>query len=267
MKNIVCIALLLLTLTSCTKIIDIDLNTTDPKVIIEGSVTDEKGGFQVKISKTVNFSDANNYPPVKGAVVTITDNTGKTYTLPETKAGFYSLKDTIGVSGRTYSLKIVAEGKTYTSSSTMPKAVALLGAEIEKSPFNNGPRDTVKFYDYYPIFLDPANEKNNYRFILSNNGIKDKGFNNVINDNLFNGSYNPVPLFADTDFKVKTNDVITIEMHCIDKAVYEYFFSLAQVSGGRGDSGTPANPVNNIVGGALGYFSAHTVRRVTAVVP
>jgi hypothetical protein len=58
-------------------------------------------------------------------------------------------------------------------------------------------------------------------------------------------------------------DSVTIEMHCIDKPVYDYYYSL----GNRDNSATPANPVSNIVGGALGYFSAHTVRKTTAVVP
>jgi Domain of unknown function (DUF4249) len=264
MKKIAFFALLLSTMTSCMKIIEVDLNTTDPKVIIEGDITDEADGFKIKISKTVNFSAANNFPPVKGAVVTITDNTGSVQTLTESTAGIYTLKNTKGVSGKTYTLKVVAEGKTYTASSTMPKVVDLLGLEIELSPFNQA-SFTDKFYDIYPFFLDPAADKNNYLFFVSSKGKKEKGFSNVINDNLFNGSYNPFPLGV-FDLKLKPTDTVTVEMRCIDKPVYDYYYSLNQISD-NGDSATPANPVSNITGGALGYFSAHTVRKATVIVP
>lgn len=44
-------------------------------------------------------------------------------------------------------------------------------------------------------------------------------------------------------------------MQCVDKAVNLYFVSMSQTNG---ESATPANPVSNIAGGALGYFSAYT---------
>jgi hypothetical protein len=56
-------------------------------------------------------------------------------------------------------------------------------------------------------------------------------------------------------------------MRCIDKGAYDYFYSLDQITSTNGNSATPANPVSNISGGALGYFSAHTVRKATAVIP
>jgi hypothetical protein len=50
-------------------------------------------------------------------------------------------------------------------------------------------------------------------------------------------------------------------MYCIDRNIYNYFFSLLQVSAGNGgfQTASPDNPVTNITGGALGYFSAHTI--------
>jgi hypothetical protein len=52
-------------------------------------------------------------------------------------------------------------------------------------------------------------------------------------------------------------------MNCVDKNVYDYFFTLSGVTGNNGfQTATPANPVSNISNGALGYFSAHTTQRV-----
>ena len=48
-------------------------------------------------------------------------------------------------------------------------------------------------------------------------------------------------------------------MQNIDPVVYKYWFSLSQNATGETQSASPANPVSNIKGGALGYFSAHTI--------
>jgi Domain of unknown function (DUF4249) len=265
MKNNILLSLILLATTSCTKIIDVDLNSSDPKVIVEADITDQTDGYQVKISKTVNFSDDNNYPAVRGAVVTVTDNLGTIQTLTESTSGLYTLKSAKGVSGKTYTLKIVAEGKTYTATSTMPKVVDFLGVNIQESLFQR-PGSTTKDYTYFPSFFDPENEQNNYLFFLSTKGVRDKGFTNVFNDNIINGVRNQRPIRASFDFKVNPKDTVMVEMLCLDKGAYDYYFSLNQISGNRG-SASPANPVSNISGGALGYFSAHTVRKASGVIP
>ena len=65
-----------------------------------------------------------------------------------------------------------------------------------------------------------------------------------------------------------SGDQVTVDMLCLDPAVYKYWYSLDRGATGGGISGaTPANPVTNISGGALGYFSAHTLQSKTMVVP
>jgi len=60
--------------------------------------------------------------------------------------------------------------------------------------------------------------------------------------------------------KVVKGDVIDVWLEMIDKGVFEYFRT-ANRNGGR--SASPANPVSNISNGALGYFSACSVRKKT----
>lgn len=55
-------------------------------------------------------------------------------------------------------------------------------------------------------------------------------------------------------------DTVNVMMMCIDKSVDLYFYSLSQNGGGPNASATPANPVTNIEGAVLGYFSAHTLQ-------
>ena len=58
MKNIIFASLILVAFTSCQKVINIDLNTTDPQYVIEGEITNEARPYQIKITKTVNFSES-----------------------------------------------------------------------------------------------------------------------------------------------------------------------------------------------------------------
>ena len=95
-----------LALFSCQKIIQVDLNSSAPKVVIEGSINDQPGPHIVKVSKTVNFDQTNVFPGVTGATVTISDDAGNTETLAEAAPGIYQASVITGVAGRTYTLSV-----------------------------------------------------------------------------------------------------------------------------------------------------------------
>lgn len=257
-----CIALVLL-FTSCEKQIDIDLNSAEPKIVIDGAVTNEPGPYTVKISKTVNFSDPNTFPPVRGATVIISDNAGIIDTLSETSPGLYKTAVLAGIPGRIYNLKVVAEGKNFFAVSTMPQVVNLdsLSFDLFTSKGNSGGKE----YLTLPGFTDPLPVGNSYRFIQTVNGKLDKSIF-VLNDNTFNGKKNEQLLF-NPDAEIKPGDTVFVEFRCIDKSTYDYYYTFSQTSDGP-FSATPANPPNNITGDvALGIFSAHTVQKKTKVVP
>ena len=56
-------------------------------------------------------------------------------------------------------------------------------------------------------------------------------------------------------------------MECIDRPIYKYWYSLDRSATGGSGQATPSNPVTNLQGGALGYFSAHTLQSRTMIVP
>jgi hypothetical protein len=249
-------------LASCEKEISIDLEEAETRLVIEGNITNEQGRQVVKITKTVSFSASNNVPAVTGASVTLSDGTWSE-TLTETSAGVYETTPMQGQVGKTYSLTIVHEGKTYTATSKMPQAVPLQDLEMRKNTFPNATEDT---FFAVPIFDDPVEQGNNYRFTQTLNRKLDGAYI-IFNDNVNNGLTNERPMFSQ-NLEIKKNDTLTVEMRCIDKPIYDYFFALSSLEGqGPGGGTTPANPPNNISGGALGYFSAHTVERKTIVIP
>jgi hypothetical protein len=106
---------------------------------------------------------------------------------------------------------------------------------------------------------------NSYRFLQYINRKKDKGVY-VINDDLTEGRNVTTTLFTRENSVLKMGDTVAVEMHCIDPAMYKYWFSLSQSATGETETASPANPVTNLSGGTLGYFSAHTVRSKSIIV-
>jgi Domain of unknown function (DUF4249) len=258
MKKLLAVALTMCLLSACQKEISIDLNSTSPQLVIEGTMTNQNEPCQVRITRTVNFSETNKFPGVSGAVVKVSDNTGATETLIEKSAGVYVGSMLMGVEGRTYTLSVQVDGKSYQADSRMPTAVPLRSISFEKS--ESGPNKGN--FTPTPVFDDPIIIGNNYRFIQTINGVIDPTYI-LTNDNVVNGKTNVRPILS-RDFEVKEGDTYSLEMHCIDKVTYDYFFTLAQIEGnGPGGGTTPSNPPNNLTGDALGYFAAYTVQRMT----
>lgn len=267
MKNIALLILSLFLFVSCEKEIDLDLEDQSGQIVIEANVTDQTGPYYVKITKSIAFTQTNQYPAVENAQVVLSDNTGQTETLQYAGNGVYQTSTFVAQSGRTYTLKIQAEGKEYTAQSTMPQAVSFDG--LDQDSFVVG---GTKSYTLLPQFNDPLTLGNRYLFVYTVNNNPKKFFSEF-SDNVNNGLPNQRPLILPNDegdpddIKVVAGDTIHVEMQCIDNSVYLYYSALFQLSGGGPGGGiTPTNPPSNISNGALGYFSAHTVRTRSTVI-
>lgn len=250
--------------SSCTKVIDINLNAAEPKIVIEGNISNQPNSCIIKLSKTVNFNESNTFPPVNGAIVTISDNLGNSETLTEASSGIYTSNSIQAIPGRTYSLSVTSDGKNYTSTATVPNTVSIDSLLIDSISMGFGGRKSSKFIRI--LYQDPFGINNYYRFIEIING-------NTVNtifindDKLQDGSLINYRL-RKGDSPLNSGDNVTILLQTIDKAVYDYFSMLQQlVGGGRGgQTATPANPKSNISGGALGYFSANSETSKTIIV-
>lgn len=267
--NIIIAILSLFAFNSCEDVIEIDLDNIDPKLVIEGIITDNQGAFTVKLSKTGDYFEPGIYPDVSDAVIVISDNSGNTETLQETEAGFYKTENTQGITDVTYFLSVNSDGKEYTARSLMPEKVNIntLSYEyIEATPrFDEG-------YIIYCHFIDPVGASY-YRFKIFLNGILLNDSENLLirDDKIFEGNEVEIPLMTET-FSV--NDTITVELLSINKETYNYYKTLINIVGGNTGGGpagqmsgsTPANPESNLSNGAMGYFSAYTVSTNTIII-
>jgi hypothetical protein len=241
--------------SSCERVIDLKLNTSGSQIVIQGDVYDQPGPYTVKITRTVDFDESTIVPPVTGAEVEISDNTGNTEVLTETSSGIYLTSVLQGVPGRTYTLSIKADGKKYTARSSMPSAVDIDSLFCQKSYFGN-------FLQLYVEFRDQAGKENYYHLIQDINGVAQDvmGFTS---DDFNDGQTIKFPLMSmDEESLLNAGDTTTVWLESIDKGVYEYYRTIDRYSG---QYTTPSNPVSNISDGALGYFKACSIRKKTII--
>ncbi len=246
---------------ACQKIIHVNLKNAATQIVITGAVTNQPGPDTVTITTSINYTAENIFPPVSGALVTISSN-GLTDTLLEITPGKYITHFITGIPGNSYDLYVSAQGKVYTSTSVMPQPVPL------DSVGYTADRDN-KRYNAVVYFQDPPGIANYYEFIEYNNGIQFQNSRgvSVFNDRLSDGKYISHQLYDDST-DINKGDTVTIQMNCLDENVYNYLYQLNLITRGTTfQSPTPDNPTSNISNNALGYFSAYTIEKKTVFVP
>lgn len=252
-------------ITSCQKVVQLDLNSAAPQLVVEGSLSTQAAPYSVKLSKTVNFSDLNTFPPCTGAAVTLSDNAGNSETLVESTPGTYTAGTLQGTVGREYKLLIVSENKNYQSTSTIPSPVNIDTVVQVTNTGGFGGNSGSKSLRIF--FTDPAGVDNYYRLIeiLNHDTVNSIS---ITNDFGRDGHIIQMNFRRGNDgLRLKTGDSVVVQLQSIDKYVYEYFRTF-NLSGGEGsfNSSSPANPTSNVSNGALGYFSAYSVSTKTIVV-
>ena len=263
-SKIIILAMCLFSLFSCTKEIDIDVNSSDPQIVVEANL-DNENPINIKLTESVNFDDDNIYPAVEGATVVLTDNFGNSETLTEISQGNYIGSSIIGNINSTYTLSILANGKELSSVCTIPNQIpfdSLIVNAASGGP-GGGPGGGSS-HEVIVEYFDPGNESNYYRFVEYKNDIYVNSF--IFDDRLSNGTINKNTLQS-FNRTYNSGDVLKVEMQCISKDVYEYYRSFGNLFGGPANASTPANPNTNVQGTKLGYFSAHTIQTKIYIIP
>lgn len=254
----------ILTVSSCEKVIDIPLEDAERRVVIEAVLRDIPGENYVKLSKTGSVYDDSNFEKISDATVKVTDQSGTEFFFSPVigQPGTYNHPTFVVQNDNSYSLEVATGTDVFTSFSRSyytPKLDSLTYIE-QIGSFGFG-TDTT--YLVFFSFVDKAGEENYYRVIPNVNGVPD-GTYYVTNDELFDGQNYTQPIFATT---VEKGDTVLMELLSMDKGAYSYFFSFGNASSDGQFGPTPGNPVSNIEGGAIGYFAVYTTDTLSLIIP
>lgn len=264
MKQLIYISVLFFALVSCTKVIEVDLNSSDPQIVIEGEISNSGEPAIVTITKSINFDESNIFPYVTDALVSISDDDGNSEVLSEVSPGVYLSNVMVGSINKTYTLHVESNEKILTSNSIIPNQVNLDSLEVVVNTSGGfGGGGPSLSHEVFVSYSDPVDETNYYRFIEYINGEKKASY--IFDDLLFNGVSARRKLRT-FERDLEPGDTVVVEIQCIDSKVYDYFFSFGNLNGGPSSS-SPANPNTNITGSKLGYFSAHTSQRKQVIIP
>jgi hypothetical protein len=264
-------------IVSCTERIDIKLDESYVRLVVDGAITTDTMAHTILLSKSTSYFYNQPAPLVTGAQVKITN--GKfTYDLNEEMPGEYRTEPSVsGVAGETYTLNIklaspIGGFTDYKAISTLYPVSPLDSVELVfHSDWSTDGIWEVKCFVQDPPTIDF------YRFMILRNGkmvtdTLDEWF--VTDDRFFNGNYAygaPVAYLekGSPDEDLNPGDKVTVEMNSIGKD-YANFLMQAQ-SELRGSnplfSGPPANVIGNINNGAAGFFGAYSVSRAYTFVP
>ncbi len=248
---------------SCEEVIDVDLNTAAPRLVIDAAINWQKGtnGASQKIilSTTTDFY-SNIIPKVSGANVSIKSSSNLNYIFTEIpNTGEYQCTTFKPIINESYTLTVVYKSETYTATETLQSVTPI--SKIEQK--NNG-GFSGKDFELQVFFLDPTDK--NFYMVKFFPDIKKTPNYSIGNDDFTNGNENSWQ-YSDEDLKVGSK--IAITHYGVSELYYNYMskiISISSSSGGGSPFQTPpatvrGNIINksNIDNYALGFFSLSEV--------
>lgn len=261
MKNKINLIIVLLAgafFNSCTDVVDIPLNTNNPRLIIDASINWQKGttgnNQVVKLTTTTDFY-TNAIPMVSGATVYIKNSSNVVFNFIETpNTGIYKCGNFVPVINKTYTLTIISKGQNYSATETL-KSVAAITSVTQEKQTGLG----TDFLKLKAFFNDPADADNYYLY-------KYKFTKNLkpeysLDDDLFFQGNTFFSLVLEEN--TKRGETVEITHYGITKSYYNYMTILLSVAGSSGGGPFQSPPAavkgnikneTNFDNYPLGYF-------------
>ncbi len=258
--------------SSCTETIDLELDETFTRLVVDGQISTDTLAHQIMLSKSASYF-SNSEPPIVSGAELLLDDGNQILSLTENPAGsgyYYTPEDYSGQPGNTYKLNIhlpeaIGEVSNFEATSIMATTAYRLdsiGLEY-REPFGFW---MVMLYAYDPPTTDF------YQLDAFRNGViltDTASRTSISDDRLFNGNNtNGTTVMFLYDDEVQLGDTITLLMSAINKEYFEFLIELRNETGFSNPlfGGPPANISSNLKEGGLGYFGTKKSARFSLVV-
>ncbi len=269
MKQILYI-ILILSLCSCEDVVDISLNESEPKLVIDASLNWVKGTSgnhqEIYLSLTRPFF-SDEPTPVNGATVQISNTSGTVFGFSQNETlGTYETDDFEPMLNETYLLQIVFENELYVAETQLIPVIPIDFVEQTDNGGINGEDFEIK-----PNYSDPEETENFYFFSFETN-ITDFPILEVYEDEFTNGNQ----VFAYyTEEDLQVGDTVTIKSYGINERFYNFMsLLLTQTNSELGGpfETQPATLRGNIINQTtssnfpLGFFRASEIDEVEYII-
>lgn len=214
-----------LSLASCEDVVEVDLEQSAPRLVIEASLlwnTNEEIDTQtITLTTTAPYFDEE-IPPAEGAQVSVFTPAGMEYVFEETQPGIYTNNEIPPSSEGEYELVVLYQNEEYRAVEeyfTTPEIEEVL--QINDSGFSG---DETEFRLFY---TDPAGEENFYLFRFFHDDLAIQ-----IYDDEFTDGNRTFAFFSEED--INTGEKVGFEIQGISERFYEYLYILRSQSGTAG---------------------------------
>jgi hypothetical protein len=260
MKKIyILIPLLILLFSNCEKVVEIDLPTIEPKLVIDASfevlfdTAPVTANTVVKLKLSADYFEEN-IPTVSNAVVFLTnlsDSSIINFVDVNFDGTFIPLTNFVPQDNIEYELTVVYQNETYKGKATKVKSTPFTNAIQGDETLFSGKEIEVKV-----AFNDGDISDNYYLFDFTNNLFL------ALEDRFFNGNAYNFSFYYQED-EIIAPTTVTIRMSGISKKYFTYFrilLSQSGLNGGGPFESVPAALLGNIINTTnetnfpLGYF-------------
>lgn len=258
MKKFIYITIVSLFIISCEDVIDIDVPSSDPKLVIDASINWFKGTpgneQEIKLTLSAPYFD-NEIPAATGAEIFITDTHNNTFSfIEEGSTGVYKNNTFIPEIDGTFTLNITYNNEVYTATETLLPVNPIQYVEQENDGGFSGDEIEIKAF-----YQDPANQENYYLFEFIND-IPTIPTLEVYDDEFTDGNQ-IFAFYSDED--LSSGNELIIRNFGVSERFYEFMFILllqnSQDGGGPFET-QPATVRGNCINSTnsenypLGYF-------------
>ena len=266
-KNFVTLGIVIVFFTACEEVIDVDLNYSSERLVIEGHINwikeSQKTEQFILLSKTSPYFD-NLREAASGAKVQITDLKNNIFEFTEKEnTGIYYPLDTIPYNvGNELTLEILYENQQYIGSEILHPVASIYKIEQDSIPFFGSVRTQIEAY-----CIDAKDEDNYSYFEFLSERLEDMFEYNVYRDAFSNGSeYYGVVLNG----SLEKNDTVRIRQYSLSKTAYQYWYLIILQNTQQGGpfQTNPANLNGNMINitrsenNPLGYFRVSEVSEI-----
>ncbi|NGF56676.1 DUF4249 domain-containing protein [Parapedobacter sp. SGR-10] len=239
------LSVFLVCMSSCEELIHVDLNTGDPRYVIEADLDNISSTQTIRVSQTVAFNADKASEPIDDAQVEVKSSGGQRYVFYPMGDGYYQNANFTPKPNSTYYLSVKIDDEVFTATEVMQPFINVdsIGS-LEETIFNE------TNYSVLVKFSDPLGQADYYKYLVSINQQPFRFFQ-AYSDKYNDGLYVTHQL---TDFTkpFALGDSILVRRQIITKPVFDYWNQIQMLNPG---SAAPANPKSNISNGAFGYFS------------
>ncbi|MGB1308559.1 MAG: DUF4249 family protein [Oceanihabitans sp.] len=232
MKKIIFLFSICIITFSCEDVVDIELPTEQPRLVIDASIDWYKnttGNEQdIKLTLSAPFYNTE-IPAANNAQVSITDTHNNTFIFTEEgNTGVYKNNNFIPEIDGEYNLTVIYNEEIYTATETLKSVSEIEYVEQNLEGGFSGEETEIKAY-----FTDPEDAENYYffEFIPSIDVLPAR---DVIKDEFINGNQ-IFGFYTEEDLNI--GESVTIRNYGVTNRFYEFMFVLLQQS--SADSGGP----------------------------